>query len=457
MRRRISSSAAALAAAALLAGAAGAPAAADHRSPAAAPATTKHPYEPGQRPWTLPRPPAGYTAVFTENVSRHGSRALSDSEDGDLLLALWQRAADAGALTPRGQGFAAEVRSLLDANAKVGYGQLTGRGKREARQTAARMKQRLPGLFAAVARDAGNPAGAGTIDVVSSGQTRAADTGAAFVGGLVDGDPALAAAVTPARKDTALLYFHKAPENADYRDYVDHDPRLAATLAGIRDQDRSHRAARRVLERIFTAPFVDRVAAGEFGGDEIGAAQAVFNLYSVTPALSDEGRWHLDRYIGPAEAAWFGYLDNAEEFYSKGPGFTGSDITYKMAGVLLDDLFKKLEARRAGTGGLAAELRFTHAEEVIPLAALMGLPGSTVQAAADRPYTYAENPWRGATVSPMAANIQWDLFRKGDSFLVRMLYNEKPTAFKPACRPVAGHSSFYALDELERCFGRTGR
>ncbi|KPI19508.1 hypothetical protein OK006_9806 [Actinobacteria bacterium OK006] len=56
---------------------------------------------------------------------------------------------------------------------------------------------------------------------------------------------------------------------------------------------------------------------------------------------------------------------------------------------------------------------------------------------------------------PMAAHIQWDVFRKGDTYLVRMLYNEKETAFKAGCAPVAKGSAFYDLDELERCFGRT--
>lgn len=39
-------------------------------------------------------------------------------------------------------------------------------------------------------------------------------------------------------------------------------------------------------------------------------------------------------------------------------------------------------------------------------------------------------------------------------YLVRMLYNEKETPFKAACRPVSKGSAFYDLDALERCFGR---
>ncbi|GGU76094.1 hypothetical protein GCM10010260_05340 [Streptomyces filipinensis] len=91
-----------------------------------------------------------------------------------------------------------------------------------------------------------------------------------------------------------------------------------------------------------------------------------------------------------------------------------------MADVLLDDFFRQAEAKRAGTSDLGAELRFTHAEEIIPLAALMGLPGSTEPATPGEPYTYGDDSWRGAAVAPLGANIQWDVFRKGERYLVRM-------------------------------------
>lgn len=48
---------------------------------------TKATYTPGQNPRSYQRPPAGFTPVFTENVSRHGSRSGSDGEDADLVLA----------------------------------------------------------------------------------------------------------------------------------------------------------------------------------------------------------------------------------------------------------------------------------------------------------------------------------------------------------------------------------
>ncbi|MEU0036355.1 histidine-type phosphatase [Streptomyces sp. NPDC006333] len=413
---------------------------------------TKTPYAPQQDARSYQRAPKGFVPVFTENVSRHGSRAATSGEDAELILQLWDRAADEGELTRAGAAFGPQVRSLTAAMEKVGYGSLSGRGQREIQGAAVRMERRLPGLFARIARD-GEP-----IDVVSSGQGRAVDSGRLFASALADAEPALGPLIGPARADADLLYFHKSAGGAAYRDYIANDRRLATTLKNITEQPATRRAARGILEKIFTSAFVRRISAGEFAstGSEVDAAQAVYNLYSIAPAMSDEGDWHLDRYLAPRDAAWFAYLSDTEDFYEKGPGFADSDITYKMADVLLDDFFKKVEAKRAGTSDLGAELRFTHAEEIIPLAALMRLPGSTQPVTESRPYTYADNSWRGGSVAPMAANIQWDVFRKGNSYLVRMLYNEKETAFKRGCEPVRKGSSFYDLDELERCFGREG-
>ncbi|MFI9253356.1 histidine-type phosphatase [Streptomyces sp. NPDC053069] len=409
---------------------------------------TKAPYEPRQSAHTHQRPPAGYTAVFTENVSRHGSRAATDGADGDLVLALWDRAQEQAQLTPGGEEFGPRVRALMAAMEKTGYGNLSGRGRQEMRDTATRMERRLPALFTRIA-DEGEK-----IDVVSSGQGRAVDSAGEFTGALAAADPALKPLIGATRTDKDLLYFHKTAGGAAYRDYLANDQRLKDTLNAITDQPRTHEAARSVLRRIFKDAFVDRIT------DQVGAARAVYDLYAIAPAMSEESPdpdgdgWGMDRYISRSDASWFGYLSDAEDFYEKGPGFSDSDITYRMANVLLDDFFQQAEAKRAGTSDLGAELRFTHAEEIIPLAVLMGLPGSTKPATPGETYTYAGNPWRGASVAPLGANIQWDVFRKGDQYLVRMLYNEKETAFRTGCRPVEKGSTFYNLDELERCFGR---
>ncbi len=414
--------------------------------------TTKTPYRPQQPTSSYQRAPAGFAPVFTENVSRHGSRTLSDGDDADALLALWNIARSEDSLTTAGESLGAQVERVRDTNAAIGYGLLTPDGVRELESTAARLVHRLPTLFRSVARQ-----GDGTqIDVVASSQARTVQSANAFVAGLEAKDPALSGHVGTLHTDDDLLYFHKAAVNKDYQDYVANDPRVAAAESAARDSAHTRQVATDVLLRSFTPGFVRRIAAGDYAaqfGDEVAAAEAVYDLYAVTQDLAAEGPWQMSRYISVDQTRWFGYLDDLTSFYENGPGFTGDDITYRMAAVLLDDMFASLDAKVAGTSPLAAELRFTHAEEIFPLAALLQLPGSTRQQPVGTPYTDADNPFRGAQVAPMGANVQWDLFRSGDTYLVRMLYNEKETAFKAACRPVSKGSYFYELSALERCYG----
>ncbi|WP_328781111.1 histidine phosphatase family protein [Streptomyces canus] len=410
---------------------------------------TKAPYEPRQNPRTYQQAPAGFVPVFTENVSRHGSRAATDSEDGDLVLALLEKAESANGLTAKGGEFGPKVRALQAAMSGVGYGDLSGRGKQELKATATRLAQRLPGLFTTIAKKKEK------IDVVSSGQGRAVESANIYAGALAEKDPDLEPLIGTTRTDVDLLYFHKAAGGKAYRDYIANDQRLATTLETISDQPKTHSTAHSVLKKLFRPAFLATLSTD----DQVAAAQAVYNLYAIAPAMREESPggkgWGLENFVSKRDADWFGYLSDAEDFYEKGPGFADSDITYKMADILLDDFFEQVEAKRAGTSDLGAELRFTHAEEIIPLAALMGLPGSTQGATTSKPYTYATNPWRGASVAPLGSNIQWDVYRKGNSYLVRMLYNEKETAFRQGCRPVSKGSKFYDLNELERCFGRT--
>ncbi len=407
--------------------------------------TTKTPYTAQERLRDYQPVPHGFRPVFTENVARHGSRAMSDPDDGDAILAVTQRAEAQGALTGLGAALIPEVRTLLTAGASIGYGNLSGLGVREQRETALRMEGRLPRLFADIA------ARREPIEVQTSGATRTVASADAFTSGLTTGDPALTGLIQAPVTNKDLLYFHKQPQNADYQAYLDSDPDLAATLDRIDNQPRTAQVARHVVSRLFTPGFV----AGMSTPEQVSFARSLYELYSAAPDLRVEApHVDLDPFLPATDAYWLAYLDDAEEFYQSGPAFAGRTITYKMAGVLLDDLFAQVRAKAAGTSDKGAVLRFTHAEEIEPLAVLLHLPGSTRQASLDQPYTYQNNPWRGASVAPMGANIQWDLYAKGDTYLVRMVYNEKETAFPPSCRPIAKGSYFYRLTELDRCFNR---
>ena len=232
---------------------------------------------------------------------------------------------------------------------------------------------------------------------------------------------------------------------------------------------------------------VDADARGEMEKhitSKVDAAMDLYNLYIIAADMQEENigshTFNFDHYfesIDPTEGKTFAWILDAEDFYEKGPSYAGQNETYRIAQPLLDDFFASIDERVAG-GTTAATFRFAHAETIMPFAALIGAPGSTQQAPAvvepqsvDDVYNYNKNEWRGESVTPMAANIQWDVATRdgidpktGKAYtpLIRMLYNEEEVAFGgtntltrglSSCTPVAEGSTWYKESELKSCLG----
>ncbi|MDP9581171.1 UNVERIFIED_ORG: hypothetical protein J2791_000452 [Burkholderia contaminans] len=480
---------------------------------------TKTPYRPQQDAATYEAPPAGYAPVYTELVARHGSRGLSGFKyDGAIYSMLVKAEAD-GALTALGAQLKADTYAMMKANALLGYGvqgistpgygNLTQTGIREHQQLAARLAQRLPALFASGGRQ---------IVVVNSGQDRAVDSSTYFSAALVAAQPALAAAITlpaapsgypasapvaqPAGTNRFLLYFHSLKPATDlvtdtsdpyyatyqasqaYQAYSS-DAAVADKLKTIKAAPQVADVAQTVLAALVSQAFIAKLGSdgytfantgtytftssdGKFTntlkGDgktkiasAVDAVNVLYNLLQVAPAMTAEtGGVMMEKYLGAEQAQTLAYLQDAEDYYQKGPGIQEANpVTYRMAKVLQDDFFNEVDAIARGDLTRAAKLRFTHAEIVIPFASIMNLKNVFVPTPQAQTYTYANNPWRGDQVSPMAANMQWDVYRNGSRLIVKMLYNERETDFQAACddAKIAPASHFYDYAGLKRCYG----
>lgn len=397
-----------------------------------------------------------------------------------------------------------------------GYGNLTQAGIREHQQLAARLLQRLPALFDTVAGTTGGAAR--KIVVVHSGQDRAVDSSAYFSGALVAARPALGPAITspsaiagyPQGAPVAqavganrfLLYFHALkpsvdlvvstddPYYATYRDSLAYQAyggsaAVAAKLDAIMRAPQTSQVAQTVLAALVTPGFAAKLGTAGYTFSNTGtytfasadakfahtlkgdgkttiksaadAANVLYNLLQVAPAMTAEtGGVTMERYIAAPQAEYLAYLQDAEDFYEKGPGIAETNpITYRMAQALVDDFFAEIDAIARGDLTNAAKLRFTHAEVVIPFASILKLKDVFAPVPQAQTYTYANNPWRGETVAPMAANLQWDVYRNGARLIVKMLYNERETDFQPACdgARIAPGSRFYDYAGLRRCYG----
>lgn len=456
---------------------------------------TKTPYAPQQASASYEAAPSGYKAVYTQMLARHGSRGLSSFKTDLALYNLWQLAANEGALTPLGRALGPDLEQMMQANAllgygvagitKAGYGNETAQGVAEHTQLAQRLRARLPELF----RDA--PAARRRVLIVTSGKDRAVDSGYFFGRSLVKQQPTLEPLID-ASIDRFQLYFHKLNTKQDtlvtesslaYQRWAKSDE-LKAREVAVHAQPRLQAAARATLERLFTPAFIEALdrgqrsaantgtrsytsADGKFTSDLTGdgemkiasatdAALALYELYAAAADMQTELKADFTRYVPAEQARVYAEAEDAIAFYEKGPGIAeNGDVTWRMAGALLDDFFAETDTIANGDLSHAAKLRFAHAEIVIPFASALGLPGMSGQLPRAATYSYESSPWRGAQVAPMAANIQWDVYKNAAGrTLVRMLYNEKEMDFKSACNDarIAPASHFYDYSKLKRCY-----
>lgn len=471
---------------------------------------TKTNYQPQQDASTYEAAPTGYVPVYTELVARHGSRGLSSMKYDDAVLNMWTQAKADGALTTLGESLGSDVEVIMKANflmgygvsgiSTPGYGNLTQVGISEHQQLAARLASRQAALFAT--------SGSRQIQIMNSGQDRAVDSSQFFAGSLATSVPAVAAYITSPVVDRYQLYFHKLKSadavtdtiSTNYTVYqaslafqafaaatdsTGYGTAVAAKIDTVRTSSEVTAAARTVLERLFTKEFVDKIDAGTYTfsnnstrsytsadgsftntltGDgktkiesAVDAAELIYELYIIAPGMRNEVSVDFSQYMPLEQAQVFAYLQDIDDFYNKGPSATEyGDITYGMAVGLEKDFFSEVDNIASGDTTRVARLRFTHAEDMIPFATIMGIDGAATQLADASTYTYGNNPWRGETVSPMATNIQWDVYQSSSdgSLIVKMYFNEKEVDFKSDCASArhATGSHFYDYTKLRACY-----
>ena len=314
--------------------------------------------------------------------------------------------------------------------------------------------------------------------------------------------PAVQTILQPDGVNRFLLYAHKLapqtdrvtdPANPYYATYTasqayqyyERSKQLDALMGAPARLPAATAHARHVLERLFSPAFLDQFEGGRASYADTGsytftsadgkltrtmtgsgktvirslnaAATKLYELYAIAAGMRHEVPADFSRYMPADDARYYAYVADHEDFYQKGPATTeSSGVTWRFALALRDDFFNEVDALARGDVRHAAKLRFTHAEMIIPLASAMGLQQALAPLPASVSYSYENNPWRGQNVSPLAANMQWDVYRnEAGQLIVRLLYNEKETDFQAACdgARIAPGSVFYDYVKLKTCYG----
>jgi len=366
--------------------------------------------------------PDSLEPVMINHVGRHGARFPSSGKNLKAVMEAVEAAEKAGTLTPVGRELSALCRRIIAVTAGR-WGALDSLGIAEQTAIATRMAKAWPSLF-----------GGGRIEAISSYSPRCIMSMYTFVHQLSRMDNRIEAYTSSGRQNSALLRPFDVDE--DYRGW-----RESGDWRQPLDDYVAQTVPTAPLQRVFGKDF--KAATPQ---EETSLALAEYAVVASAAAIGIDARpgrfFTLEEYNALWSAA------NLRHYLQYSASVLTA-ATVEMASQLLKNLIETTAAAASGESKTAVRLRFGHAETLMPLLALMHLPGCYYMT---NYYDTVGLHWRDFSVVPMAANLQLILLRNPSNgvFYLRVDLNEKPVPLIP------GRTSLYtpwesAREYLTRC------
>jgi multiple inositol-polyphosphate phosphatase/2,3-bisphosphoglycerate 3-phosphatase len=364
--------------------------------------------------------PAEYTPIFVNYVGRNGASHLVKDVSTSFVYNILQRADSAHALKVDGNKLR-KMLLLIQTIEKPKLDNISLSGRDELRGIGARMLVNYNPVFK----------NAKCVKISAVKQNRMTQSAEAVLSGLgrkLD-DPACDKPdyndddnLQPLTVGAGLQAFAKSGE---WKDNVDN----------IRDAKKPENFNIRFLTRFFETKFFDSL-------DETTQNKFIADMYDmslVTNSIKREitqagytwAQLDIRSFFTCEELELFDKLNSAAEYYRSGPGNDKQGIQVKSAVPLLVNMINTTDAYSVGQS-VAADMRFTTEGAVASLAVLMNIKGADKES--NDIYKFDKN-WKAAEVIPLAANIQWVLY-KGTTpdtrreYVIKFMMNEKEVAIE---------------------------
>ena len=338
--------------------------------------------------------PDSLTPVFINHVGRHGARYPASAVNCMTMRRALERADSAGTITPAGRKLR-QLNEYIITLSTDRWGSLDSLGMAEQRAIATRMFYNFGEAFSG-----------GTVNAISSYSPRAMMSMYCFTHQLDRMDNRINFVTTTGRMNSPIMRFFdldtefveykkQGPWLEKYNEYVEqYCPTSAIDKVLGRNFPYSSERERLQLALVeyyviagCSAMSVDCNTTEYFTKDEYNALWSCFNL-----------RQYLCRTATTSE--------------------------------LLTNLITTTEEFIEGNSPASVQLRFGHAETLMPLLSLLHLPGCYYLT---NYFDTVGQHWRDFDVVPMAANLQMILFKAKDSGrdYLRVDLNEKPVSLIP--------------------------
>jgi hypothetical protein len=364
-------------------------------------------------------PPKGYKPFYINHLGRHGARYLSSSKNLDYLLQTLNQAGQINGLTEEGIKLKEKLEIIKKAE-EGRYGLLTPLGIEMEVGIGARMYQHFPEVFGK------------KIKAEATYVKRTQESMEAFLKGLgqytswKNFETSINGKVDP--------YLRFFDLNKKYLEYK----KKGAWIRKLEKYDRRENIWKNIAKKFFKESYLKEYSK---------AYTFISSLYKIYGNQFDAGiPDYLGEYFSEGDKIYFWENGNAEQFMEKGPGLIGTTLPTNIAFGLLHN-FLETSSSAIEQQNISANLRFAHAETIIPFASILGISWASQHA--DN-INQIKNIWQDYKVAPMGANIQWIFYShpEKEEILVKMLYNELEIKF-----PLESElAPYYSWDEVKNYY-----
>lgn len=361
--------------------------------------------------------------VYISHVGRHGSRYPASSASTLKIRAALLRADTLGTITPLGRELLELTEDIIDVS-NGRWGALDSLGQAEQRAIAGRMLANFPEVF----RNA-------TVNALSSYSPRSMMSMFSFVHQLDRLNNHIEFLTSTGRMNSALM----RPFDID-KDYQE-----------FRNKNLWEPPYKEYFEEKCPITAINRVLGRDYPYGSTDAARdlAINQYYVIAGLQAMEMAPEMSRFFTPEEANALWSCFNLRQYLQR-TASTISSVPADIAAQLVLDIIQKADNALAGTNPASVDLRFGHAETVMPLVSLIRLPGCYYLT---NYFDTVAAHWRDWDVVPMAANVQFIFFKanKTGNIYVRTDLNEKPVTLIPGDSRIYvpwGEARHYLMDAV---------
>lgn len=347
--------------------------------------------------------PDSLKPVFINHVGRHGARYPASSANCLKLRKALLKADSAGTITPVGRQLA-KLNDLVIERSENQWGALDSLGMAEQRAIATRMFYNFGEIFA----------NGSTVNAISS--------------------------YSPRAMMSMFSFTHQLDRMDNRINFITSTGRINSPLMRPFDLDEDYKAFRadNVTKTVYNDYFTQTCPAsaikrvlGErypFASDAEMRDLAITEYYVVAGCRAMNINPNASKYFTNEEynALWSCF--NLRQYLQR-TATTLSSVPAEIASELVQDLITTTDGFINGTNPAVCNLRFGHAETLMPLLSLMRLKGCYYMT---NYFDTVALHWKDFEVVPMAANLQMILFKSNTGrYYIRVDLNEKPVPLIP--------------------------